>query len=180
MADNKLTPGDTINCVGWDWVVLDADDEKSFVLAKKAMLYASFDKNGSNDFANSTLCDFLNNDLVRMLEWYGTNISAAIIPNQEGEKISLLTAEQYAKYQNLIPCIGKRWWLRSSAPCRTKHAPNVGSACRGYAAYVKFRGSVGDFGMDVRYDFVGVRPAMYLKTAAADFCLNERISDEDF
>ncbi len=47
MADNKLTPGDTINCIGWDWVALDADDEKVLVLAK-------FDKNGSNDFANST------------------------------------------------------------------------------------------------------------------------------
>lgn len=35
MAGNKLTPGDTINCVGWDWVVLDADDEKALVLAKK-------------------------------------------------------------------------------------------------------------------------------------------------
>jgi hypothetical protein len=75
-------------------------------------------------------------------------------------EITLLTAEEYERYEPKIPTINDRWWLRS---------PGSGQL---YAKYVSDAGGVPNYGDRVNTDDGAVRPA--LKSEIIDLPIGER------
>ncbi len=76
-------------------------------------------------------------------------------------EITLLTADEYKRYEPQIPTINDRWWLRS--PCSGKL----------YAAYVSDAGGVPNYGDRVNTDDDAVRPA--LKSEIIDLPIGKQI-----
>ncbi len=101
---NKLEAGNIISYGGMEWIVLDVEQEKVFVLARGAIGTRAFDRNGSNDFVNSTLFAYLNGEFIKKLEANGADTSA-IVPAEDGADVFLLSVEEYKKYKKVIPNI---------------------------------------------------------------------------
>ncbi len=148
--ENKLEAGNIISYGGMEWIVLDVEQEKVLVLARKAIGTSAFDENGSNDFAIGTLCKYLNDEFIKELEANGADTSA-IVPAEDGADVFLLSVEEYKAYKKYIEKINVRWWLRT--PGRYQN----------YAVVVLPSNSVERRGDYVDIDTHAVRPALWLK-----------------
>ena len=156
IMENKLEAGNIITYGGMDWIALDVEQEKVFVLAKESIGCMPFDKNGDNDFIGSTLFAYLNGAFIKELEANGADTSVieqSQINTIVSARVSLLSVEEYVKYEDVIPNIGDWWWLRSPGDYRY------------LAAAVRTDGSVAHYGLFVDLDYA-VRPVMWLKRSA--------------
>lgn len=85
---------------------------------------------------------------IRELENYIKELNNKI--GFEDDKIFLLSIEEYKRYRKKIPSIRTFWWLRSP------------STYDNYAAYVRRKPdeTIDNFGYNVSYDCIGIRPAL--------------------
>ena len=149
----NIEAGNIISYGGMEWIVLDVEQEKVLVLAKESIGNMPFDENGSNNFAKSVLCAYLNGEFVMALEADGADTSA-IVPAEDGVDVFLLSVEEYEKYKNVIPNINNWWWLRTPGDDQYR------------AALVYSGSSVYHCGNYVVYVLGAVRPALWLKRDA--------------
>lgn len=121
---------DTFEVAGLQWKILDVTDKGYHCLAERFEAGMQFDSN-SNDWRNSTLRKYLNNEFLEMLA--GEIGKENIIPFERDllsldgqteygaceDKVSLLTVDEYRKYRSLIPNADYWWWLVTpwSTPC---------------------------------------------------------------
>ncbi len=169
-ANIKIAPSSVINYGGLDCIVLDVEQNKILVLAKKSIGDMPFDEGNGNNFPNSTLCKYLNGEFIKKLKANGADTSALIpttidltsdngLKDYVGEttqKVFLLTCNMYRKYRSVIPNLDDWWWLATAYS-------NESNGCALSARSVSSDGS-----LSINYARIsnyGVRPAFYLKSS---------------
>lgn len=168
-ANIKIAPSSVINYGGLDCIVLDVEQDKILVLAKKSIGNMPFDEGNSNNFPKGTLCKYLNDEFIKKLKADGADPSALIpttidLTSDDGlkdygettQKIFLLTCDMYRKYRSVIPNLDDWWWLATAYSTESNEYAN-------YARTVYSGGSLD--GSTVYYGGIGVRPAFYLKSS---------------
>lgn len=84
------------------------------------------------------------------------------------KEATLLSVEEYEKYQSLIPFLGNWWWLRS---------PGLIQYC---ATHVNDGGGVSEAGHYVTYGSCAVRPALYIEVSNPEnFRAGDKIDLQD-
>lgn len=181
MELKQLKTGEVFELAGHEWVLLEHDmwDDKSLAVTKECIPDMVFDENGSNDFRNSTLRKYLNNDFLEELISEGLDedsiiytdfdLSACEDENSYGfcrDKIGLLTIEQYRKHRDIL-VLGGRWWLITPISGDSENVRTVYSDGSSLFDYVYY----GDF---------GVRPALHLKSDIIVHVTDTEINLESF
>lgn len=180
MELKQLEIGQVFELAGYEWIVLehDAEMDKSLIVAKECIDDMAFDEDNSNDFRNSTLRKYLNNDFLEELISEGLDEDSILFTDfdlsdcQGGgsygfcrDKIGLLTIDQYRKHKEIL-ALNDRWWLitPNSGNSRNVRLVNlVGSLIDHYAC----GGSI------------GVRPALVLDSDIS-VQADKEISLEDY
>ena len=124
---------------GIKYIVLNTKKNKTLLITRDIIDIHRFD-HLTERWETSEIRGYLNSKEFRK------QLPEKIIKDKRGDKVSLLSAEQYQKYKGFLS--GHRliygwWWLR---------ADNVGSA---YAVRAK--------GFDVDVNYGGVRPTMWVE-----------------
>ena len=70
MELKELERGKEFELASYKWIVLEQNEEKgsTLVVAKECIEEMAFDEGGSNDFRNSSLRIYLNNDFLEELQ----------------------------------------------------------------------------------------------------------------
>ena len=125
MELKELERGKEFELASYKWIVLEQNEEKgsTLVVAKECIEEMAFDEGGSNDFRNSSLRIYLNNDFLEELQEEGLDKSSILLTdfdltNSNGEniyglcrdKIGLLTQEQYKEHRDILT-LDDWWWL---------------------------------------------------------------------
>lgn len=82
------------------------------------------------------------------------------------DELFLLSKKEYKKYENVIPKCRVTWWLRSPG-FDVEHT-----------LYIKHSNAIIAYGMNVRNECIGVRPALKINTY--DYKIGDRISYKSF
>ena len=168
-ANIKIAPSSVINYGDLDCIVLDVEQDKILVLAKKSIGNMPFDEGNSNNFPKGTLCKYLNDEFIKKLKANGADTSAIVpttinLTSDDGlkdygettQKIFLLTCDMYRKYRSVIPNLDDWWWLATA----------YSTESNGYAYYARVVFSDGSLSYgSAYYGTRGVRPAFYLKSS---------------
>lgn len=140
----------------------------TLVLLENCLKKLRFDEEGSNDWRQSSIRRYLNNSFLWLLE--GNELSPDNIIETEvdltaddglkdygtsRDKVFLLTADMYRRNRDVIKPIDTWWWLVT--PYNT---PTTGSAR--YVRCVYSNGNLSE--TYVKADYVGLRPALILKS----------------
>ena len=169
----------TLTYGGLDWLVLSETDESVLVLSEQSIGNMPFDKDNNNDWKESSLRKYLNNDFLKQLAKNGADLSK-IIPMRRDltaddgltdygsceDKVTLLTVEEYRNYRYSISNLDNWWWLATA----------YSTASNGYSSYARSVGTDGTLTYNVAcYGTHGVRPALTLSSNI--FVSNNPIED---
>lgn len=160
-----LEAGQEFEMGGQDWLVLEHNKARAstLVVMKECLEDRAFDENNSNDFRNSTLRKYLNNDFIEELVEEGMNKDDIVLTdfdlsNSKGENIygycrdmvGLLTQEQYKEHRDILT-LDDYWWLVSP-----------GSSSSHFVRRVHTSGTLSH--SHAYFGLVGVRPALNVKS----------------
>ena len=119
----ELRPGEAFKFAGLNWVKLDDLEDGCFVITKDVINSAVFSGEGTNNYNDSTIADWINIYLYNSLIENGaktedllnfsrdlTADDGTTIDINSSEVVSLITCEEYRKYRKLIPAVEKEWW----------------------------------------------------------------------
>lgn len=175
-ALNEVPVGTTFEIWNHEYTVLDKGRNKIFVLATKIETIMQFRKDNDvyavapNDFRDSTIRNWLNNDYLNILKKNGLqnddiidlelDLKCTLGQHEYGKdkvKVGLLTLEEYGRYYNVIPRIDSLWWLATpwKTPSRSRYASSTSSVW-----YVCYDGDYSYWGCNINTG--GVRPALNL------------------
>lgn len=161
----EVAAGKTVKVAGMMWVVLDHIEGKGTLCLMEDILeeraFHNEDKEGCNNWANSSLREYLNSEFAaRLLDRQLAEMEVDLT-SDDGMKdygktkdyIALLTADQYRKYREFIPNADDWWWLVTPWTCISANSYNVrcvstGCTLNNYSAY---------------HGYYGVRPALIFK-----------------
>lgn len=160
--------GETFSCFGHEWIILEHDKTgHTLVLTKDIIGNMPFDESNSNNWAKSTLREYLNGEFLEQmcaglhpsdLGFFSiaTDLTADDGLKDYGESIdmvSLLTCDLYRKHRDILKPIGD-WWLATPY-----------SALAAYSDYVRYVYTVGALGnYDAYRGSRGVRPLCCLSS----------------
>ena len=163
VAEKPAKVGGIVDVADIEWIVLDKDEEGSLICLAKDFVYTGtqFDSN-TNNYANSSIRKKLNDEFLKKItKKIGKDTLLDIeidLTSDDGlddygkvtDKIGLLTADMYRKYNRIIEKypINKWWWL--ATPWSTPH--------RGYSSNVRCVGTLGALNGSCCYSGSGVRP----------------------
>ena len=163
VAEKPAEVGGVVDVADIEWIVLDKDDEGNVLCLAKDFVYEStqFDSN-TNNYANSNIRKKLNDDFLKKITKKidkDTLLDIEIdLTSDDGlddygkvtDKIGLLTADMYRKYNRIIEKypIKDWWWL--ATPWSTPH--------RGYSSGVRCVNFVGSLSNNCCSSSIGVRP----------------------
>lgn len=165
-----FSPGDKINIAGYNFIVLDRDDQGTFLILEDILHVRKFDF-GSNNWIGSDLrvwlysCD-LYNKLKNELDINALLGMTRDLTSMDGltdygsiqDYISLLTFDEYRKYHTILglnPNYSDWWWLLT--PTSTPSNGYSRGVCCVYGNGIPGWN-------DCSYDF-GVRPVLKLKSS---------------
>lgn len=142
VAEKPAEVGGTVDVADIEWIVLDKDEEGNLLCLARDFVYKNtqFDSD-SNNYANSNIRKKLNDDLLKKItKKIGKDALFDIeidLTSDDGlddygkvtDKVGLLTADMYRKYNRIIENykVDDWWWL--ATPYSTPH--------RGYSSYVR-------------------------------------------
>ena len=144
--------GATIHFASIDWVVLDKCGNSVLLISKKIVEHDEYKDGWSYDnleWINSDICEELNEDFAEDLKDYMQHLDVLDC----GNKISLLTVDEFYKYSQYIPIVDEEWWLRDTVlwPNDTRHSGK--KYCANYVLGVEVK--------EVHVDrWLGVRPVI--------------------
>lgn len=163
VAEKPAEVGGVVDVADTEWIVLDKDEEGNLICLSKDIVYKRtiFD-NRSNNYANSSVRKILNDDfLKKIIKKVGKDaiLDAEIdLMSDDGlddygkvtDKIGLLTADMYRKYNRIIERYPAEdwWWL--ATPWSTPH--------RDYGSLVRCVSGVGTLYGNCCDGDGGVRP----------------------
>ena len=164
---SELKPGDIFVFAGLRWVKLEESAEGTKAIAADKVEDQAFDTEDRNNWKESTLREYLNNDFLEYLYEEGADpedflIVVSDLTSDDGlktygtseDKIALITCDDYRKYRSLIPMINGWWWTITPWSCDPSNSNNV--------RLVSTSGALG--GNGACYGFFGVRPLCNLKS----------------
>lgn len=165
MELKQLEAGKVFELAGYEWLVLEQnrDMDSTLVVAKDCIRDMAFDEGQSNDFRNSTIRKYLNNDFLGELLEEGLRESDILLTDfdltdSDGnniygycrDKIGLLSQERYEDHRDILK-LEDWWWL--STPSATN------------SRFVRYVNSTGTLNHSVASTGNnGVRPALHLKS----------------
>lgn len=160
-----LEAGKEFDLAGYEWLVLEQnrDNGSTLVVAKECIRNMAFDEDQSNDFRNSSLRKYLNNDFVGELLEEGLEESDLLLTdfdlsdsdgnNTYGycrDRVGLLTQEQYKEHRDILK-LEDWWWLCTPSAADSRS--------------VRYVGTSGTLNLSNAYiGYFGVRPALNLKS----------------
>ena len=163
VAEKPAEVGGTVDVADIEWIVLDKDEEGSMICLAKDFVYTDtrFDSN-SNNYANSDIRKKLNDDFLKKItKKIGKDALLDFeidLTSDDGlddygkvtDKVGLLTADMYRKYNRIIEKykVDDWWWL--ATPWSTPH--------RGYSSYVRCVRNGGSLNDRNCNGSIGVRP----------------------
>ena len=164
---SELKPGDIFLFAGFRWVKLEDLEEGTKVIATDKVDNQAFDTEDRNNWRESTLREYLNNDFLEYLYDEGAKPEDFLtivsdLTSDDGlkdygmseDKIALITCDNYRKYRSLIPVIDGWWWTITPWSCN----PSISY----YVRNVDTSGALDDDNAcDGNY---GVRPLLNLKS----------------
>lgn len=147
--------GETFLCFGHEWIVLEHDNTNhTLVITKDTIGNIPFDKNNSNNWAKSTLREYLNGEFLKEMciglppENLGFTLFKTDLTADDGLKdygetidmVSLLTCDLYRKHRDILEPIDEWWWLATPYSTLAADSCNVryvyaGGALGYYYAY---------------------------------------------
>ena len=164
---SELKPGEIFVFAGLRWVKLEESAEGTKVIAADKVEDQAFDAEDRNNWKESTLREYLNNDFLEYLydegakpEDFLTVVSDLTADDglknygTSEDKIALITCDDYRKYRSLIPMIDGWWWTITPWSCDPS-----------YSYYVRFVYTSGALNSNSAYGGNnGVRPLCNLKS----------------
>lgn len=172
-----LKRGQTFYGAGIQWLVLGHTNSSqglpivTHIVSTGIVERRAFDEKNRNDLGVSTLLAYLNGEFLERLEdAFGEGAVAEQfidLTSNDGlkdygnvkAKVGLLTEEEYRQHRDILPPLGDEGWWWLATPYSTERA--------GYPSLVRFVGSDGTLFYIHRrayIGYVGVRPALYLKS----------------
>lgn len=127
------------------------DNGTTLYLCDSVIRHMAFSEYGNNNWEESDIRRWLNNEFLQSC--FNDEEHAKIINHSEtGDKIFLLTKEEYRLYREFIQLLKSPndWWLRSKG------------VNNNYSCLVSFMGEIYHYGNPF-HDNVGVRPAILVK-----------------
>lgn len=170
----------------FDWIKLDDLEDGTLAIMKDRLPDTRRFDEDSNNWRNSELRNWLNNNFLHTLIDNGAKEDNFLrferdLTADDGmkdygnlsDRLSLITCEEYRKYRNLIPIINNWWWTLTPYSCVGKYS------C--YVRCVYTDGSLND--VDANIACTGIRPICNLKhgllvSTIEDKELLERIDNE--
>lgn len=161
----EVTAGKTVKVAGMNWVVLDHIEGKGTLCLMEDILeeraFHNKDKEGCNNWANSSLRQYLNSEFAaRLLDRQLAEMEVDLTSDdgmtdygKTKDYIALLTADQYRKYRSLIPEADDWWWLATPWTCNSANSYAVRSVDPDGTLY----------NYDAYFGTIGVRPALVFK-----------------
>lgn len=144
--------GDKVAFGGRNWIVLEKETDQIMLFAATAPQFKKYDNRGGN-WEDSSLKRWLEHSFLQK-DFLGQEREIVLAVDSKDtesqEKAFLLSERDYRKYQNRIPAIHNRWWL-----------------CDNTIEHGRAKCVLGDEVLTIPADTrkVGVRPAMWVKTA---------------
>lgn len=144
----EIKPGEKFYFAGIEWIKLEDLEEGTKVIAADKVEDQAFDTEDRNNWRESTLREYLNNDFLKHLydegakpEDFLTIISD--LTSDDGlkdygmseDKIALITCDNYRKYRSLIPVIDGWWWTITPWSCNPSYSYFVRSVFASGAMY---------------------------------------------
>ena len=127
---SELKPGDIFLFAGFRWVKLEDLEEGTKVIATDNVEDQAFDTEDRNNWKESTLRKYLNDDFLEYLYDEGAKPEDFLtivsdLTSDDGlkdygtseDKIALITCNDYRKYRSLIPVIDGCWWTITPWSC---------------------------------------------------------------
>ena len=163
---SKLKVGETFSTGKYEWVVLEQEGDTTAVLLKDVLDEKRRFDCKSNDWVNSEIRKWLNDDFAEELisEIGEDNLVAHTVDlstddgsesyksDGKQDKVSLLSCNDYRRYYKYIPKINNWYWTLT--PLSTE-------VCTSYVRYVNFSGSLDSNFCD---NSSGVRPFCIFKS----------------
>lgn len=161
----EVTAGKTVKVAGMNWVVLDHIEGKGTLCLMEDILeeraFHNEDKEGCNNWANSSLRQYLNSEFAaRLLDRQLAEMEVDLTSDdgmtdygKTKDYIALLTADQYRKYRSLIPEADDWWWLATPWTCNSANSYDVRLVFTYGALYAT----------NAYNGYYGVRPALVFK-----------------
>ena len=164
----SLERGQVFTAGGFNWLVIEHNQEGTLALMETCLKNAPFDEDDSNDWRQSSSRRYLNENFLQALEDNGLDPDDIIetevdLTADDGlkdygtsrDKVFLLTADMYRKNRDVIEPIDDWWWLIT--PYSTPTA--------GYAHDVRHVDSDGSLYIsNACHGSGGLRPALTLKS----------------
>lgn len=136
---SELKPGDIFTFAGFRWVKLEGSAEGTKVIAADKVEDQAFDTEDRNNWRESTLREYLNNDFLEYLYDEGAKPEDFLtivsdLTSDDGlkdygtseDKIAPITCDNYRKYRSLIPMIDGWWWTITPWSCNPSCSSCVG------------------------------------------------------
>lgn len=161
--------GETFSLFGHEWIVLEHDDTNhTLVLTKDIIGNMAFDESNSNNWAKSTLREYLNGEFLEQMcaglhpSDLGFFSIATNLISDDGLKdygesrdfVSLMTCDLYRKHRDILEPIAEWWWLATPYSTLAAYSFRV--------RYVYTDGTLS--GNNAYYGNRGVRPLCYLSS----------------
>ena len=170
---SELKPGDIFIFAGFRWVKLEEVAEGTKVIAAGKVEDQAFDTEDRNNWKESTLREYLNNDFLEYLYEEGADpedflIVVSDLTSDDGlkdygtseDKIALITCDDYRKYRSLIPTINSWWWTITPWSCNSSISYYVRNVLSSGALNYYYGGN----------GYYGVRPLCNLKSDILVLC----------
>ncbi len=168
----ELSTGTHFEFKGYEWIVLDNNVDGG-VLAIMASAWNneeySFDDDGCNNYAKSSLRRKLLNELLPVLGKdnlipHEVDMVADNGDDRYGtvtDRVFILSCDEYRKYRKHVPLLPEWMWT-----CTPWYTPNTGGGS--YVRYVNTDGFLNNYSNDV-YDSYGVAPACVFNPEKMNF-----------
>lgn len=167
MVENKhgFKPKQKFTMGGIDWTIIQTGKDWVKCITSDCIEEREFDEGNKNNFAVSSLYNYLNNKFLshliqagvpeKMFEYFNIDLTADDgLKDYGGDcvRIGLITCEEYRLLRDNIPALPDHWWWTATPD----------SLRNSYVRYVCSSGSLGSD--DAFSGFFGVRPICVLKS----------------
>lgn len=132
---SSIKDGDQFGYCGYRWVRLCKESDGVLCVTKQPIGVMPFDNNGSNDWRQSSLREYLNSTFVAKLDKDALYHFRSDLIADNGDAaygiasdyVGLLSCDLYRKYRNIIPRYENWVWTCTPWICRSTHSRNVRS-----------------------------------------------------
>lgn len=172
-----LNIGERFEFKGFEWKVLDKDEEGVFAVMTDFWDTLPFDTNGCNNWAESSLRRVLNNDFADIIGRQNLIKVESDLIADNGDRaygkttdyVTILSCDQIRKYFGLVPKYESDWsWTLTPRSCYAGHASSV--------RIVYPSGNINNI---YAYNGLGVAPACKFASANLKLCRQAHLVEDN-